>query len=137
MFVIYTILAILLSALIEAGRIKLSYGKTQNVNKVVSFIIGAALYGVCLALIYGGDYYYTPGFFEILIYTIFYASVRGIFYDPILNLLRGKAIDYVSTTTNSITDFIERVGLEWGFWTERIVYSIAALSFGFLYHILY
>jgi hypothetical protein len=137
MFIIYTILAIILSSIIEAGRIKLTYGKTQNVNKVVSFTIGASLFGVCLALIYGGDYYYTPDFFEILIYSIFYASVRGILYDPILNLLRGKEIDYTSLTTNSLTDFIERVGFNWDFWNERLIYTLVALCSGLLYHILY
>jgi hypothetical protein len=137
MFIVYTILAVILSSVIEAGRIKLAYGKTQNVNKVVSVTIGAALFGVCLALIYGGDYYYTPDFFEILIYSIFYVSVRGILYDPILNLLRGKEINYTSLTTNSLTDFIERVGFNWDFWNERLVYTLVGLCSGLLYHILY
>ena len=136
MFVIYTIAAILLSILVESVRIRASYGKVQNVSKVVSFTIGAALFGVCLALIYT-DYYYTPGIVEVALYGIFYASVRGSLYDPLLNLWTDKELEYVSTNTNPIVDWIERIGLKWGFWTERIVYLSIAIVTGLLYSTLY
>lgn len=132
MFAIYTIVAIILSVLIESIRIRASYGKVQNVNKVVSFTIGAALFGVCLALMYT-DYYYTPGIIEVVLYGIFYASVRGSLYDPLLNLWTDKELEYVSTNTNSIVDWIERTGLKWGFWTERLIYLLLTVLTGLLY----
>jgi hypothetical protein len=51
--------------------------------------------------------------------------------------LRDKEIDYISTTTNSLIDFIERTGLKWGFWTERLVYLIGAIVSGMVYQNLY
>ena len=136
MFVLYTIAAILLSVLIESVRVRASYGKVQNVNKVVSFTIGAALFGVCLALIYT-DYYYTPGLIEVALYSIFYASVRGVLYDPLLNLWTSKELDYISTKTNSVIDWIERIGLKWGFWTERLIYLLLTITTGLLYAVSY
>jgi hypothetical protein len=132
MFALYTIAATLLSVLIESIRIRISYGKVQNVNKVVSFIIGATLFSFCLVLIYT-DYYYTPNPIEVGLYTLFYASVRGVLYDPLLNLWTGKKLDYVSTNTNSVVDWIERIGLKWGFWTERLVYLSLAITTGLIY----
>ncbi len=136
MFVIYTIAAIVLSVLIESIRIRVSYGKIENINKVVSFTIGAALFGVCLALIYT-DYYYTPNPLEVGLYGIFYASIRGVLYDPLLNLWTDKELDYVSTETNSVIDWIERRGLKWGFWTERLIYLSLAILTGLLYATIY
>jgi hypothetical protein len=136
LFVIYTIAAIVLSVLIESIRIRVSYGKIENINKVVSFTIGAALFGVCLALIYT-DYYYTPNPLEVGLYGIFYASIRGVLYDPLLNLWTDKELDYVSTETNSVIDWIERRGLKWGFWTERLIYLSLAILTGLLYATIY
>jgi hypothetical protein len=133
MFVLYTVIAVIVSVLIEAARIKITYGKVANINKVVTFTVGALLFGINLALIYKDSYYNTPGVFEIAILGTFYAAVRGVLYDPIFNILRGKSINYRSTTTNSIVDFIERVGLKWGFWTERFIYLLIAVLTGLIY----
>lgn len=132
MFILYTILANILSSLIESIRIKLTYGKVENLNKVVSFLIGATLFGFCLALIYN-DYYYTPNFIEIVLYSLFYVSVRGVFYDPLLNLFRGKKIDYTSSTTNSIIDKIEKRDFDFTFWHERFFYLISSIITSLLY----
>jgi hypothetical protein len=126
----------MLSILIESIRIRISYGKVQNVNKVVSFTIGAVLFGVCLALIYT-NYYYTPNPIEVGLYALFYSSVRGVLYDPLLNLWTGKELNYVSTNTNSVIDWIERIGLKWGFWTERLIYLLLTIITGLLYAINY
>ncbi len=91
------------------------------------------MFGINLALIHKDSYYNTPEILEVLVLGIFYASVRGVLYDPILNILRGRSINYISTTTNSIIDFIERVGLKWSFWTERLVYLFIAMLTGLLY----
>lgn len=135
-FAAYTILAVILSAFIESIRIRSSYGKVQNVNKVVTFTIGAALFGVCLALIYT-DYYNTPEVIEVALYAIFYASVRGLLYDPLLNVWTGKQLTYVSTNTNSVIDWFERSGLKWGFWKERFVYLFVTIVTGITYEIVY
>jgi hypothetical protein len=134
MFILYTILANILSSLIEAIRIKITYGKVENLNKVVSFLIGATLFGFCLALIYN-NYYDTPSFIEIVIYSLFYASIRGLFYDPFLNLFRGKKIDYTSSTTNSIIDQIEKLDFDFTFWHERFFYLISSIITGLLYQL--
>lgn len=136
MFIVYTIAAIIVSVLIETIRIRVSYGKVQNISKVVSFTIGAALFGVCLALIYT-NYYYTPGLIEVGLYGLFYACVRGILYDPLLNLGTNKKLNYVSINTNSVIDWIERIGLKWGFWTERLIYLFLTILIGLLYAINY
>jgi len=133
MFVLYTVIAVVVSVLIEAARIKAAQGKVANINKLVTYTIGALLFGVNLAFIYSNSYYITPGVFEILVLGIFYAAVRGVLYDPILNVARGRSINYTSTTTNSIVDFIERVGLKRGFWTERLAYLFVAVLSGLLY----
>jgi len=133
MFVLYTVIAVVISVLIEAARIKAAQGKVENINKVVTYTIGALLFGINLALIYKDGYYNTPGVFEIAVLGVFYASVRGVLYDPMLNVARDRSINYTSTTTNSIVDFIERVGLKWGFWTERLAYLFVAVLSGLLY----
>jgi hypothetical protein len=132
MFILYTIVAVVTSTLIESVRINTSYGKVENINKMVTFTIGAILFGVCLALIYT-DYYYTPNVIEVGLYALFYASVRGVFYDGLLNILTKKPLTYTSTKTNSIIDWIERVGLKWGFWTERIVYLTLSVASALLF----
>jgi len=133
MFVLYTVIAVVISVLIETVRIKASHGEVANINKVVTFTVGALLFGINLALIYKDSYYNTPGVFEIATLGTFYAAVRGVLYDLILNIARGKSIKYTSTTTNSIVDFIERVGLKWSFWTERLAYLLLATISGLLY----
>jgi hypothetical protein len=136
MFILYTTLAVVISTLIESVRINTSYGKTENINKVATFTIGAILFGVCLALIYT-DYYYTPSVIEVGIYGLFYASVRGVIYDPLLNVLTKKPLTYISTKTNSIIDWVERTGLKWGFWTERIIYITLSIISAFLFKTIY
>lgn len=133
MFVLYTVIAVVISVLIEAARIFFAYGQVENINKIVTYTIGATLFGINLACIYANSYYNTPGVFEILVLGVFYAAVRGVLYDPTLNILRGRSINYTSTTTNSIVDFIERVGLKWGFWTERLVYLLIAVLTGLIH----
>jgi len=134
MFVLYTVIAVIASVLIEAARIKAAQGKVANINKLVTYTIGVLLFGVSLAFTYSNSYYITPGILEVLVLGVFYVAVRGVLYDPILNVLRGKSINYTSTTTNSIIDFIERVGLKWGlFWTERLIYLLLATISAFTY----
>ena len=138
MFAIYTIIANLIAVCIESIRIKSAFGKVANINKFVTYTIGYITFGLTLAFTYADYYYYTPNVWQILLFALFFISVRGVIYDPILNLLTGKKIDYVSTSTNSIIDQIERLGLKWSFYTQRIVYLIISIITGLvLSNILY
>jgi hypothetical protein len=127
MFAIYTILANLIAVCIESIRIKSAFGKVANINKFVTYTIGYITFGLTLAFTYADYYYYTPNVWQILLFALFFISVRGVIYDPILNLLTGKKIDYVSTSTNSIIDQLERLGLKWSFYTERIFYLVISV----------
>lgn len=132
MFAIYTIIANLIAVCIESIRIKSAFGKVANINKFVTYTIGYIMFGLTLAFTYADYYYYTPNVWQILLFALFFISVRGVIYDPILNLLTGKKIDYVSTSTNSIIDQIERLGLKWSFYTQRIVYMTISIITGLI-----
>lgn len=106
--------------IIEAIRIRLSWGKVSNVNKLVTWTIAILFYGVYLAIIYRDRYYTLDNPLEVVIDSLYYVLWRGALYDPLLNLLTGRKIDYVSETTNSIQDRIEKkLGIT--FWTQRLI----------------
>ena len=63
------------------------------------------------------------------LFALVCVGIRGVFYDPSLNLFRGLSIDYTSKTTTSLTDkFLT------DFWTERVVYGVGLLLFIILYY---
>ena len=126
---IYCIFAAIISALIEGLRIKLSKGKVDNINKLWTYTIGFCMFGVCLALSVG--YYDEIWPLDVMCYAIYFASVRGVVYDPLLNVLRGLSVDYTSKTTNSIIDRV--VGNRVNFWVLRIIYLAFALISGFIW----
>jgi len=126
---IYCIFAAIISALIEALRIKLSKGKVDNINKLWTYTIGFCMFGVCLALSVG--YYDEIWPLDVMCYMIHFASVRGVIYDPLLNLLRGLSVGYTSKSTNSIID--RAVGNRVNFWVLRIIYLAIALISGFIW----
>jgi hypothetical protein len=122
---ILPILSAILSAFIEWLRIDSKKGLVANVSKFVSINIAIILFVICLAL--SVDYYDEISPIDVAVYLIYYASCRGVFYDVILNILRGLDIDYVSSTTNSIIDrlFVRKTT----FWIIKFVYlTLAALS---------
>ena len=126
---IYCIFAAIISALIEALRIKLSKGKVDNINKLWTYTIGFCMFGVCLALSVG--YYDEIWPLDVACYAIYFASVRGVVYDPLLNVLRGLSVGYTSKTTNSIID--RTVGNRVNFWVLRIIYLAFALISGIIW----
>jgi hypothetical protein len=129
MTLIYPIFAAIISALIEGLRIKLSKGKVDNINKLWTYTIGFCMFGVCLALSVG--YYDDIWPLDVACYAIYFASVRGVVYDPLLNVLRRLSVDYTSKTTNSIID--RTVGNRVNFWVLRIIYLAFALISGIIW----
>lgn len=116
---IYTGFTILL-AFIEKLRIKAKWGEVLNIKHsisgagaIVAFLITVAifnqwnLYTICLGISCWG--------------------IRGVFYDPILNLFRGQYIDYESPTSDSKTDFFEH-NRHLGFWVQRLLYLLLAAA---------
>jgi uncharacterized membrane protein (DUF2068 family) len=133
MILLYPIISAIVCALIDSIRIRVSHGRLINIGKTITFIVGAILYGVSLAL--SVDYYDEIGLWHVLIFGIYYASIRGIIYDPVLNVLRGLNISYKSKTTNSQIDII--VGSRISFWGLRFVYTLFSIPSGILCYYLF
>lgn len=129
MTLIYPIFAAIITAIIEAIRIYLSRGFLSNVNKLWTYTIGILFFGLCLALSVG--YYDDILPLDVAFYMIYFASVRGVIYDPLLNVLRGLKIDYTSKTTNSIIDI--SIGNRVNFWVLRIIYLSISLISGYIW----
>ena len=112
-YILFTVIA----AHIDSIRIKKS--KKANINHFYSVVIGFAFF-----LITGFLFNVKWGLFALIC-----VGIRGVFYDPILNLFRGLKIDYTSKTTTSLTDkFLT------DFWTERVVYGVGLILFIILYY---
>lgn len=88
-------LLVLVAAAIEALRIYLDWGKTENIRHAISATIGTAL---CVGQWFVQD----PGW---LWYTFagLCVGMRMLVYDPALNLMRRERLDYVSPKTNAFT----------------------------------
>jgi hypothetical protein len=129
MTLIHPIFAVIISALIEALRIYLSKGVVYNINKLWTYTIGMVLFFTCLGL--SVDYYDEIMPLDVMCYIIYFASVRGVIYDPLLNTLRGLEVDYKSKSTNSIID--RAVGNRVNFWVLRIIYFVIALISGIIW----
>ncbi len=129
MTLIYPIFAAIISALIEGLRINLSKGYVENINKLWTYTIGFCMFGFCLGL--SVDYYDEILPLDVLCYIIYFASVRGVIYDPLLNILRGLSVSYTSKSTNSIIDRV--VGNRVNFWVLRIIYFVISLLSGIVW----
>jgi hypothetical protein len=104
----------LLLAVIETLRIDAVKGKVANVKKVWS-VTGAVVAFIVLVCIFHT--------WSLLIIPLGIAciGIRGVFYDPTLNLCLGRYIDAESIKTNSKVDGIERKR-KINFWTQRAMY---------------
>ena len=128
---IYPILSTILCALIEWVRIKLSFGRVQNVSKFWSVTIALLFFGVCLAL--SVNYYDNILPWHVFYYGMYFAGCRGLFYDPLLNSFRGLSLTYFSTLTNSRVDRLAaNLG---GFWALRLISLFTSLIFGYLWQL--
>ena len=113
-YILFTVIA----AHIDAIRIKKS--KKANINHAYSVAIGFAFFIIVGFLLN----------VKWILFGLICIGIRGVFYDPALNLFRGLPIDYTSKTTTSLTDkFLT------DFWTERIVYGAGLLLFIILYYL--
>lgn len=102
MTLVYPILATILAAFIDYVRIRLSYGKAENIGKFLSINIGALLFALCLGLSVG--YYDLLSPLDVAVYLAYYILVRLCIYSPLLNIMRGLYIFKQSETTNSKVD---------------------------------
>ena len=108
-------LLVLLTAVIEWQRIKAVHGKVVNINKRytdwIAFAAGAVAYFMCKPL-------------PVENVALLFAGFRAFFYSPVLNVLRGKGMFYVSETTNSIID--QNIS----FWLVRVI-GVILIGIGF------
>jgi hypothetical protein len=126
--IIAPIASAILCAIIEFIRIELSFGKVSNVNKLWSITIGILFFMVCLSVSVG--YYDDLLPHHVLVYSIYFAACRGMFYDVMLNILRGLELDYKSGTTNSRIDQFTN---KYSFWMTKAIYLIIALITGYIW----
>lgn len=125
---VWPIIAAILSAFIEWIRIKSVHGQVENVSKIWSVTVGFVLLGVCLSLEF--SYYSDPTFISVILYSFYFATVRGALYDPFLNMFRGLKLDYISNSTNSWID--RNIGSKVPFWAIRGVYALLSVFFYYL-----
>lgn len=130
MTLVYPILATILAAFIDYVRIRLSYGKAENIGKFLTINIGALLFALCLGLSVG--YYDLLSPLDVAVYLAYYILVRLCIYSPLLNIIRGLYIFNQSETTNSKVDqFLLRNNIPPVL--VMLVSLIAALIMGFLW----
>lgn len=118
----FTFIAAVLYTFFEWLRIKFSWGKVSNINHVLSLLIALICFAAMLII------FKQPLFtWQTFWYGLYFASVRGMIYDPLLNIFCGRYIDYEGTTSNNKTDNLERI-LKLDFVEQRVWYSIAAFT---------
>jgi len=126
-FLFYALLTVVFAAGIEWIRWKSSYGKVANLNKTWTKVIAVALFAAAVLIIEMNVWWH------IVIYGLGCIGVRGMVYDPALNLYFGRYIDDESETTNSKTDDRERkLGLS--FWGQRSAYFAWTVLMGLIFY---
>lgn len=101
LFYFLPFIAAIILAFIEAYRIRRNLG-IPNIDKRWTYFYMFIAYVFCIILSVG--YHDNFSFLKAGVYLLYYAGVRGLIYNPLLNLLRGLKFDYYSKTTNSIID---------------------------------
>lgn len=117
--VTYAAFTVLL-AFIESIRIKAVHGKVLNVKKVWS-VAGAVAAFVLLVIIFKQWNLF------IICIGLSCIGIRGVFYDPSLNIFLGRYLDQDGDTSNSKTDRAERKR-KISFWMQRLLYLILAAA---------
>ncbi len=97
--------ATVLLAGIDAFRIRVQWGRVQNISKVPSAIL-AVLAGAVWFIFKPNIYLFLPGCI----------GVRLLFYSPVLNVFRGRSFNYISNQTNAITDHFLKA-----WWLQRAI----------------
>ncbi|HLO37985.1 MAG TPA: hypothetical protein VK173_05840 [Lacibacter sp.] len=130
------ILAVLLCVGIEAIRIKVMHGKVVNISKRITRRIAAALFIaviVVMSLFVWKQWLWNMWAWWkwpliLIVLSVEYVGIRGVLYDPLLNIVRKLKYFNDSTTTNSKTDQREQ-RYRINFWVQRLIYlGITALA---------
>jgi hypothetical protein len=131
-FVSYSVISAVICAFIDYMRIRTTEGTVLNISKSWTVFYGGLLCFVGYCIFNNNPQTFLEFIIGFITYCISFASIRGVIYDPSLNLMRGKKIDYESNTTNSKIDHKE-VNLSLTFWKQRALYLILAIIFTILY----
>jgi hypothetical protein len=121
--ILYAILTLLVAVPIEKWRIDRIKNIKPNVDHNVSWLIGFGLYIILVV------------FFRILgwetaVFAVVCLGVRGMFYDPALNIANKKGLTYQSPKSDNNSDSWEVKILGEKFWVHRFFYLIIfAISF--------
>lgn len=127
-YITFILVSAILLPFIEWCRWRKEFGKKVNLNKRATAAIAfASFLLVCLFF----------GLFQwpVLFFALCCLGIRGVFYDPALNLFFDRYIDEISTTTNSWIDHREQQ-MKISFWMQRILYAGVAVVFGILYELI-
>lgn len=126
-YISFILVSALVLPFIEWCRWKKEFGEKDNLDKRVTVAIAVLFWLlVCWA--------FKLFHWQVFIFGISCLCIRGVFYDPALNLFMDRSIDKESDTTNSKTDHAERK-LNINFIWQRILYAGAAISFAVLYEL--
>lgn len=117
----------ILLAFIEKLRIKANWGKVVNINHWYSFAGAVAAFIVTVAIFHQWNLY-------ILCLALACIGVRGVFYDPSLNLFLGRYIDAESESSNNKSDALERKR-KISFWMQRLLYLILTIAGYLLFYV--
>ena len=118
-FITYIVLTFF-AALIDDIRISETWGKVKNINHKLSILVGVLFAVIVLVL-------FNPIKWQL--FLLMCICIRGVFYDPFLNLMMGLVIDYTSETTDSITDQFLK-----DFWVERLAYFVFFIALSLYYY---
>lgn len=127
-YITFILIAALLLPFIEWCRYKNEYGKKPNLDKRVTTAIAVVCF---LLLCWAFRLFQWP----VIFFALSCLGIRGVFYDPALNLFFGRYIDEISTTTNSWIDHREQQ-MKISFWMQRFLYAGVAVVFGILYELI-
>lgn len=124
-YIIFSLACTLILPLIEWLRHKAEYGKKPNLDKSLTFAIAVTVWLVQVWIM---------GLFAwaVLFFAFSCVGIRGVFYDPALNIFFGRHIDDESETTNSKTDGFEQKH-KISFRVQRLLYLGVAIVGAVLY----
>ena len=117
----------ILLAFIENLRINAKKGEVLNIKHSWSGFGAIVAFIVTVAIFKQWNLY-------VLCLGISCIGMRGVFYDPALNLFLGRYIDAESETTDNKTDFFEK-NRHISFWVQRLLYLVLTAAGFALYYV--
>jgi hypothetical protein len=129
-FVWFGILCFTVFPLVDVLREKATYGKVHNINHWIgygiAFVAAVILYALYDSIHITSWHTFLLTLLHLAITGIAFGSVRGIVFDPAINILfnlivKPRAIDYISAGSNALNeDRLTHVG----FWWRRLWYTL-------------